>query len=429
MGTQPRMQIRPFRELLDESLDEAHFMWRRWEQELQSLTRNLDEIESWTEDRLQGALDGVRVAPDEMEAMLAPALASDDTTQIAIAAHLLATAKSPSARTLLSDSVRNASGPKLDAFVRGFALAELDGGFAPISAAMLAAGPEHKAALCELKAFRRATLGQELVDAYESKVPALQAKTLGAAAFLSDQRVDAWIKAGLDHADVAVRTAAITTGIRRRNTNAWHAAVQLVRMGHADAASLLDMVAMFGGAAEQQAVLAAVDAEPLTKAALQALGTLGTREAAERCLRAMRAEPLARIAGEAYCAITGAELERDRLAAPEKDEPPPAFEQDDLNADLVPSGAALWPLPDVDAVERHWVGIQSRFSPNIRHLFGRPNDINCLIVAIESGPMLRRPSWIFEAAVRTQSKYDVEPRAFVAQQRRMVAASRTRVAA
>jgi hypothetical protein len=43
--------------------------------------------------------------------------------------------------------------------------------------------------------------------------------------------------------------------------------------------------------------------------------------------------------------------------------------------------------------------------------------------------MLRRPQWIFETAVRTQNKYDVEPRAFPAQQRRMLAAARARVAA
>ena len=51
----------PFRDLVDESFDEAAFLWRRWESELTSLTRNLDEIWSWTEDRLHGALDGVRV--------------------------------------------------------------------------------------------------------------------------------------------------------------------------------------------------------------------------------------------------------------------------------------------------------------------------------------------------------------------------------
>jgi len=42
--------------------------------------------------------------------------------------------------------------------------------------------------------------------------------------------------------------------------------------------------------------------------------------------------------------------------------------------------------------------------------------------------MLRRPEWIFEVAVRTQNKYDVEPRAFTPQQNRMMTAAQLRAA-
>ena len=56
--------------LVEESFDEAAFLWRRWEDELTSLTRNLDEVWSWTEDRLHGALDGVRVAGNRLTDMV-----------------------------------------------------------------------------------------------------------------------------------------------------------------------------------------------------------------------------------------------------------------------------------------------------------------------------------------------------------------------
>jgi len=384
------MQTRPFRDLAEESLDEAHFLWRRWEQELASLTRNLDEVYSWTEDRLQGALDGVRVLPAaEFESLLAAGLASDDRTHVTVAAHLLATAKAESSRALLCESVRTAAGKKLTACVRGFALADLDGSFASVTGAMLAAGPEQRAALCNLKAFRRVALGQEWVDSYQSKIPALQAQAIQAAAFLSSEQVsrnhaDAWIKAGLHSPDAIVRTAAIVTGIRRRNSEAWHSAVQLVRMAHEDANSLLNCVAMFGSSAERQAVVAAADAPTLNKSALQALGTLGTREAIERCLLAMRDEALARIAGESYCAITGVDLERDGLVAAEKEAATPSFEADDLDADLVPHDAATWPLPDIDAVQAHWTKVQSRFAPGLRYVGGRIADVGTLMTAIEA---------------------------------------------
>ena len=40
----PQTVAEPFPDLVDESLDEAAFLWRRWERELTSLTRSLDEI-------------------------------------------------------------------------------------------------------------------------------------------------------------------------------------------------------------------------------------------------------------------------------------------------------------------------------------------------------------------------------------------------
>ena len=81
--------------------------------------------------------------------------------------------------------------------------------------------------------------------------------------------------------------------------------------------------------------------------------------AADACLAGMQHEPLARACGEAYCWITGADLERDRLAAEEKPVDAPAFEDDDLDANLVPPPEALWPLPDAEAVKTHWLGAQA----------------------------------------------------------------------
>ena len=87
-ATQPAAA--PLRDLIDESRDEAAFLWRRWETELASITRNLNEVWSWSEDRLQGALDGVRVADTQLLDVLAPCLKSDQLEQLTMAAHLLA---------------------------------------------------------------------------------------------------------------------------------------------------------------------------------------------------------------------------------------------------------------------------------------------------------------------------------------------------
>src|SRR5712671_3510369 len=108
------MQTQPFADLIAESLDEAQFLWGRWEAEQSSLTRNLDAVVSWTEDRLHGALDGVRVAPETLfESLLSECLAGDVLHRVTVAAHLLATAKTPNALALLSNAVSRSTGAKL----------------------------------------------------------------------------------------------------------------------------------------------------------------------------------------------------------------------------------------------------------------------------------------------------------------------------
>src|SRR5436190_11144567 len=67
-----------FDDLVEESLDEAAFLWGRWESELVSLTRSLDEVWTWTEDRLHGALDGVRAAGPAFVVAATQAMSSGD---------------------------------------------------------------------------------------------------------------------------------------------------------------------------------------------------------------------------------------------------------------------------------------------------------------------------------------------------------------
>jgi hypothetical protein len=105
----------------------------------------------------------------------------------------------------------------------------------------------------------------------------------------------------------------------------------------------------------------------------------------------------------------------------------PAFEDDDLDANLVPPAEALWPLPDVDAVQRHWNARRSQFAPDVRHIHGRPATSDVVLAMIETGPMLRRPDLVLELNVKTRGKYDVEPRAFTPRQRKMMARSRAAV--
>jgi uncharacterized protein (TIGR02270 family) len=413
--------------LVEESLGEATFLWRRWEAELTSLTRNLDEVWLWTEDRLHGALEGVRVGGDLLlERVFPETLSSEDLRGATVCAYLMAAGEPARARALLASVVKSAAGPRLGALLRGIEVADLDSSFFPVAAALAQAGPEHAAALCRLKAFRRARPGPEAAVAFESKLPALQADALRAAVLGPGPEFLRYIETGIASDDPALRHVAIRCGLRRQLPAAWTTAQALVRERRPDAGPALVLLAMLGSPADHALISAALREPALQRAGLFALGFVGTREAAELCLAGMRDPKLARSAGEAYCAITGADLQRDRLSGAESPDADamPAFEQEDLDASLLPPPDSSWPIPELPAVRRHWEAVASRFAPGTRYVRGEPVSVPTLLKAMESGPMLRRPDIGFELCVRTRGQYDVETRDFRAAQRRMLAAAR-----
>ena len=134
-----RTTAEPYWDLIEQSLEEAAFFWKRWESDLASLTRGLDEVWTWTEDRLQGALDGVRVAGEAVVAATEGALRGKDPAAITAAAHVLAARTPARAREALATAVRNAKGTSLVAMTRGIETAVLDGSFAPVTAVLASA--------------------------------------------------------------------------------------------------------------------------------------------------------------------------------------------------------------------------------------------------------------------------------------------------
>jgi uncharacterized protein (TIGR02270 family) len=311
--------------------------------------------------------------------------------------------------------------------IRGIETADLDATFAPVRVALSSSSPEHLAALCRLKAFRRSPPGPEIAEGFASGEPRAQVEALRVLRHARDDSAGKYVTDGLKSDNSAVRQAAIECGVRQGQASAWDRARQLAHERNLEAEPFLPLLACLGSAEESQLVMAALSEPALQRSGLFALGYLGTPEAIEICLTAMRDPKLARSAGEAYCAITGANLKRDALAAPEPEEvsdSPPALEADDLDANLVPAARDLWPWPDENRVRSHWEAVRSRFTRGVRHFLGKPVDLDVLLGAIESGPMLRRPDLITELTIRSGGRYDVEPRSFANVQRRMMAAGR-----
>jgi uncharacterized protein (TIGR02270 family) len=281
--------------------------------------------------------------------------------------------------------------------------------------------------LCRLKAFRRSAPGSEVAMAFASGEPRAQVEALRVLRHAKDDSAGKYVASALQHDNPAVRKAAIECGVRQRQVSAWELARTLVYERDPASAAFLSLLASVGSPQDAQLVIGALREPTLQCFGLFALAYIGTPEAVEICLAAMRDPKLARSAGEAYCAITGADLQRDGLAAPEPqddaDSPPP-LEADRLDATLVPLPHELWPLPDENKVRSHWEAVKSAYAPAVRHFLGKPVSLETLMAAVESGPMLRRPDLITELTIRSGGRYDVEPLAFAHVQRRMMAAGR-----
>ena len=142
--------------------------------------------------------------------------------------------------------------------------------------------------------------------------------------------------------------------------------------------------------------------------AIWALGFGGRRSGADACIDLLAREQHAPLAAEAFCAITGLDLARAALVAPVPPEPD----------DVMPSAEARLPQPDIAGVIRWWNRNRSRFETGTRYLAGRPSGMTVLVDALAHGPMRRRPPIAFELAMRTQGRVQIEPRAFIAEQRR-----------
>jgi uncharacterized protein (TIGR02270 family) len=182
------------------------------------------------------------------------------------------------------------------------------------------------------------------------------------------------------------------------------------------------LAALAGQAPDHDALVLAADRPELRRDAIWALGFAGRRAGADLCVDLVCQDLEPRLAAEAFCAITGCDLQAEPgLAAPPsgEGEDAPAITNEDL---APPAPDRLLPLPDAAGLTRWWQAARRGFSAEVRYLRGSPIDTTALQSELERGSMRRRPPIALELAIRTQGRYDVATAAFSWEQRRQLAA-------
>lgn len=407
-------------DVVEEHLDEAAFLSVLWEAALESPFQTLASVAEGFEERLLAHVDGLLLAGEAAQArLLEPALAGDEPARAFAAALALLETPGPAGLDRVVARLEDAEPVVRAALVRALELARRPGVEGELSSLADPARPARIAAALTALAFRRVTVPAEVVlRSALTPSPEVLVAALRAAPLAGPNTLDLLERSARSPVP-AVRDAALESGLVMGLRSAWAACQQAVDAREPGCAFALLALGIGGEPEDVARIVAAAAVEALRPAALFALGFTGRAEAAVACLPWLGDEKVARVAGEAFSAITGLAIDGDfRAPEPTAAEEPVPLEEEDLDADLVPGPEAALPLPAAEAVEAWWRGARGRLDAGARWLGGRPHDAESVQAALAGGPMRRRHALALELAVRSRGEVRVQTRGWARDQLR-----------
>jgi len=368
-------------DIIDEHFSEAPFELYRWQRALASPKYTLDEVADGPEESLLAHLYGVLLSGEEgLSRYVLPCLeaaAEQEPRVVAVAAALAVRAGryqdvlgglrevAPDSRTQVAAATSFVEDPSFDDVVLQEGALEL------ISSRRL----------------RFEGLGQAL----ESGDTAVRSAAARAALFADRTTYLPLIQANALEGDADALRLAVAWGSKP----ALRYCVELAHRSAADDSPVLDIVAIAGGPEEHQLLMeqACKATAPLSYAAIRALGLTENAEVVPILLEAMASENLkaARLAGEAFCMITGLSVgrfvrEEPAVAEDEaREQALPDFEDDDLDEDLIPSAEEDLRLLDARQVQEWWERKPMSHEP--RQFFGQKPGRNAYLNVLRRGTM------------------------------------------
>ena len=409
-------------DVLEEYLDEAAFRWVQWERALAAPDFTLAETAE-REERLLAYLEGLEDA-DALDTVVRPAFDSEEAPRISAAAHaLLALGEVDEVLVRL----RGAEAPVRAAILRALEVSEAPGLGARLLELLNLGDAALQAGVLEALAFRGEAPAKVLARFFTHDEPRARVAALRGALPLPEDVVRRHLPALLDSAHPGIRAAAMEAGLASGVRGAWEACRKAVRLPGVHARESMVLLALGGDEAEASLLVDALESAELRVPALWALGFSGRVAAIETCVKYLEVPEVARLAAEAFSAMTGLRLEGAHALPPgERPEgaPVPPEEQEGLDANLVPGPEDALPWPHVAAARDWWTQNQARFTKGTRYLMGQPFSGPVLVEALESSPMRRRHVLARELAIRTRGQHVIPTRAFTHRQREALAQAR-----
>jgi uncharacterized protein (TIGR02270 family) len=402
-------------DICEEHLDESSYLWTQWERALVAPDYDLSDTAE-LEERLLAHLDGLVEGGNPVaETLLRPALEAEEETRVASAAFaLVANAGKEECQALL----RDASPERRTSIQRALELCmgrELGASLLPL---LKADDPALVATALEVLMVRQEVPDTMLADLLAHENARVRTAALKGLRALPRNSPRNMLSQALASPVSALRDAAIEAGLVAGVRDAWTVCRMAIEAHDEHGREPMVLWAM---GCEEKDVELLVDLlqEPRLRAnALWALGFSGWAAAADACLAWLADDAVARLAGEAFSAITGLRLE-DSYVLPEQEPPeePIPLEQEDLDADLVPRPEDALPRPNPEAITEWWRGARGRFERRTRYLMGHPFQGEVLLAALERGSMRRRHVHARELAIRSRGTCHISTRLLTRQQR------------
>lgn len=409
-------------DVVQEHLDEAGFCFGVWQAALRSPLYTLAEVEAGPEERLRAHLDGLVIAGEPaVGRLLAPTLFDQEDVEPG-APQAAALALALLGRLDLLQAALLSERPEVRAATaEALALTAPAGLDAWLMLHLEAAPPGGMRGELSLLALRRGLRVAHLCSyATEGSIEELVAALISARREGERASRGPWDEL-LTHPDSGVAQQARRTGLYRGSEEAWRHTLAAAQAGSPEA--LLDL-ALFGEGGELD-LLGALLEDPVQRVpALRAVGYSGRADLVPRLMEMLDDADVrvSRLAGEAVSLLTGLDLAEDPYNAlpPADGDGLPEFEQDDLEADLVPSDDEDLPLPAAEAVRAWWARKRMTSPLKGRVLAGEPWSEARALDLLERGPSHRRATLAWWLDVRSGGRVSVDTLVWAAAQRRQV---------
>jgi uncharacterized protein (TIGR02270 family) len=380
-------------DIFEEHLNEATWLWEQWEQSLDSALYSLEEVAEDTERRLQAHLAGLVYGGRPVaEALLIPALASDDVAAAAVATWALVQAEDADHQDTVIE-VLSAADP-LRRAVMGRALSlspRVD--LSRLVPLWNSAAPELRALVLDIFGSREpAWIRDRLALALRSGQAQLVAAGLRAVGRGRERAFLAHVQYALDAPHPEYLNELVSTALALGEKRAWQLC-RAVDISDDRGRFVLGMLGASPDGNDRAFVRRKIIEPALRQHVIWALGFSGDAESVEVLIQTLSDEGSARMAGEAISAITGLNISSafesgDESSATEEvdpDGPPPVIAAD-----------AGLPLPSGCAVQEWWSRERARFRPGSRYVRGQPRTVETLRAALRTFPTWRRKCLITE---------------------------------